>query len=67
MQDPAAGVGVLAALYSAGLLGSRAPLPADSWPPGASCWAIWSGELFQLNIDAQRFLDRLGLNCFSEV
>ncbi|MGH2761933.1 MAG: cytochrome c biogenesis CcdA family protein [Thermoleophilaceae bacterium] len=28
---------------------------------------IWTGELFQLNIEAQRFLDRLGLNFFSEV
>lgn len=28
---------------------------------------IWSGELFQLNIEAQRFLDRLGLNFFNDV
>jgi cytochrome c-type biogenesis protein len=28
---------------------------------------IWTGELFQLNIEAQRFLDRLGLNFFAEV
>ncbi len=28
---------------------------------------IWTGELFQLNIEAQRLLDRLGLNFFSEV
>jgi hypothetical protein len=28
---------------------------------------IWTGELFQLNIEAQRFLDRFGLNFFSEV
>jgi hypothetical protein len=26
-----------------------------------------TGELFQLNIEAQRFLDRFGLNFFSEV
>jgi cytochrome c-type biogenesis protein len=23
---------------------------------------IWTGELFQLNVEAQRFLDRFGLN-----
>lgn len=28
---------------------------------------IWTGELFQLNIEAQRFLDRLGLNFFNQV
>ncbi len=28
---------------------------------------IWTGELFQLNIEAQRFLDSLGLNFFNEV
>jgi cytochrome c-type biogenesis protein len=28
---------------------------------------IWTGELFQLNIEAQRFLDRIGLNFFNEV
>jgi cytochrome c-type biogenesis protein len=28
---------------------------------------IWTGGLFQLNIEAQRFLDRFGLNVFSEV
>jgi cytochrome c-type biogenesis protein len=28
---------------------------------------IWTGELFHLNIEAQRFLDRFGLNFFSEV
>ncbi len=28
---------------------------------------IWTGELFQLNIEAQRLLDRIGLNFFSEV
>ena len=28
---------------------------------------IWTGELFQLNIEAQRFLDRFGLNFFSDV
>jgi len=28
---------------------------------------IWTGELFQLNIEAQRLLDRLGLNFFSEI
>jgi cytochrome c-type biogenesis protein len=28
---------------------------------------IWTGELFQLNIEAQRFLDRLGLNFFDDV
>jgi hypothetical protein len=28
---------------------------------------IWTRELFQLNIEAQRFLDRFGLNFFSEV
>jgi cytochrome c-type biogenesis protein len=27
----------------------------------------WTGELFQLNIEAQRFLDRFGLNFFSDV
>jgi cytochrome c-type biogenesis protein len=28
---------------------------------------IWTGELFQLNIEAQQFLNRFGLNFFSEV
>jgi cytochrome c-type biogenesis protein len=28
---------------------------------------IWTGELFQLNIEAQQFLSRLGLNFFSDV
>jgi cytochrome c-type biogenesis protein len=28
---------------------------------------IWTGELFELNIETQRFLDRSGLNVFSEV
>jgi cytochrome c-type biogenesis protein len=28
---------------------------------------IWTGELFQLNIESQRFLDRFGLNFFSDV
>jgi cytochrome c-type biogenesis protein len=28
---------------------------------------IWTGELFQLNIEAQRFLNRFGINFFSEV
>jgi len=28
---------------------------------------IWTGELFQLNIEAQRFLERLGLNFFDDV
>jgi cytochrome c-type biogenesis protein len=28
---------------------------------------IWTGELFELNIQAQRFLDRFGLNFISEV
>jgi cytochrome c-type biogenesis protein len=28
---------------------------------------IWTGELFQLNIEAQRLLSRLGINFFSEV
>ncbi|MCA1698447.1 MAG: cytochrome c biogenesis protein CcdA [Actinobacteria bacterium] len=28
---------------------------------------IWTGELFQLNIEAQRLLDRLGLNFFADV
>jgi cytochrome c-type biogenesis protein len=28
---------------------------------------IWTGELFQLNIEAQRFLDRLGLNFLADV
>lgn len=28
---------------------------------------IWTGELFQLNIEAQRFLDRVGLNFFNQV
>jgi cytochrome c-type biogenesis protein len=28
---------------------------------------IWTGELFQLNIQAEQFLDRLGINFFSEV
>jgi len=28
---------------------------------------IWTGELFQLNIEAQKLLDRFGLNFFSEV
>jgi cytochrome c-type biogenesis protein len=28
---------------------------------------IWTGELFQLNIEAQRFLDRFGLNFFADV
>jgi cytochrome c-type biogenesis protein len=28
---------------------------------------IWTGELFQLNIEAQRLLDSVGLNFFSEV
>lgn len=28
---------------------------------------IWAGELFQLNIEAQRFLDRVGLNFFNQV
>lgn len=27
---------------------------------------IWTGELFELNIQAQRFLERLGLNFFSD-
>ncbi|HYY74361.1 MAG TPA: hypothetical protein VE662_06015, partial [Solirubrobacterales bacterium] len=28
---------------------------------------IWTGELFRLNVEAQQFLDRLGLDFFSEV
>jgi cytochrome c-type biogenesis protein len=28
---------------------------------------IWTGELFQLNIQAQQFLNRLGINFFSEI
>jgi cytochrome c-type biogenesis protein len=28
---------------------------------------VWTGELLQLNIEAQRFLDRFGLNFLSEV
>jgi cytochrome c-type biogenesis protein len=28
---------------------------------------IWTGDLFQLNIEAQRLLDRLGLNFFDDV
>ncbi len=28
---------------------------------------IWTGELFRLNIEAQRFLDGLGLNFFDDV
>jgi cytochrome c-type biogenesis protein len=28
---------------------------------------VWTGELFQLNIEAQRLLDRAGLNFFNEV
>jgi cytochrome c-type biogenesis protein len=28
---------------------------------------IWTGELFQLNIEAQRLLDRVGLNFFNEI
>jgi cytochrome c-type biogenesis protein len=28
---------------------------------------IWTGELFQLNIEAQRFLDQLGLNFLNDV
>jgi cytochrome c-type biogenesis protein len=28
---------------------------------------VWTGELFQLNVEAQRFLDRLDLNFFNEV
>jgi cytochrome c-type biogenesis protein len=28
---------------------------------------IWTGELFQLNIEAQRFLDRFGLNFGGDV
>jgi cytochrome c-type biogenesis protein len=28
---------------------------------------IWTGELFQLNIEAQRLLDQLGLNFFNDV
>jgi len=28
---------------------------------------IWSGELFQLNIEAQRLLDQVGLNFFNDV
>ena len=28
---------------------------------------IWTGELFQLNLEAQRFLDRFGLNFFNDV
>jgi cytochrome c-type biogenesis protein len=28
---------------------------------------IWTGELFQLNIEAQRFLDQFGLNFFADV
>ncbi len=28
---------------------------------------IWTGELFQLNIEAQRFLDRVGLHVFADV
>jgi cytochrome c-type biogenesis protein len=28
---------------------------------------IWTGELFKLNIEAQQFLDRFGLNFFSDV
>jgi cytochrome c-type biogenesis protein len=27
---------------------------------------LWTGELFQLNIEAQRLLDRLGLDFFSQ-
>ena len=28
---------------------------------------IWTGELFRLNIEAQRVLDDLGLNFFNDV
>jgi cytochrome c-type biogenesis protein len=28
---------------------------------------VYTGELFQLNIEAQKFLDRFGLNFFSDV
>lgn len=28
---------------------------------------IWTGELFRLNIEAQRFLESVGLDFFSEV
>jgi hypothetical protein len=28
---------------------------------------VLTGELFQLNIEAQKFLDRFGLNFFNEV
>jgi cytochrome c-type biogenesis protein len=28
---------------------------------------IWTGELFKLNIEAQRLLDSLGLNFFNDV
>jgi cytochrome c-type biogenesis protein len=28
---------------------------------------VWTGELFQLNIQAQRLLDTLGLNFFNSV
>ena len=28
---------------------------------------IWTGELFQLNIQAQELLNRLGINFFNEV
>ena len=28
---------------------------------------IWTGELFQLNIQAQRLLSSLGLNFFNEI
>jgi cytochrome c-type biogenesis protein len=28
---------------------------------------IWTGELFRLNIEAQRLLDELGLNFFNDV
>ena len=34
---------------------------------GAQATLIWTGELFQLNIEAQRFLDGLGLNFFNDV
>jgi cytochrome c-type biogenesis protein len=28
---------------------------------------VYSGELFQLNIEAQKFLDRFGLNIWADV
>ena len=49
--DPAAGVGVLAAL-GAGLV---------------SFLLVFTGELFRLNIEAQKLLDQLGLNFFNDV